>query len=99
MNPVITLTSDFGQKDHYLASLKGELHRLLEHPIIVDLSHEIEPFHIAQAAFVVQNSYAHFPDGSIHILCIDDTVSPETNPLLPNLINTILSVQTMAYFR
>ena len=85
MNPVITLTSDFGQKDHYLASLKGELHRLLEHPIIVDLSHEIEPFHIAQAAFVVQNSYAHFPDGSIHILCIDDTVSPENKPIVAKL--------------
>ena len=85
MNPVITLTSDFGQKDHYLASLKGELHRLLKHPIIVDLSHEIEPFHIAQAAFVVQNSYAHFPDGSIHILCIDDTVSPENKPIVAKL--------------
>jgi S-adenosylmethionine hydrolase len=85
LDPVITLTSDFGQKDHYLASLKGELHRLLEHPIIVDLSHEIEPFHIAQAAFVVQNSYAHFPEGSIHILCVDDTVSPENKPIVAKL--------------
>ena len=85
MNPVITLTSDFGQKDPYLASLKGELHRLLEHPVIVDISHEIEPFHIAQAAFVVQNSYAHFPEGSVHILCIDDTVSPENKPIVAKL--------------
>lgn len=85
MNPVITLTSDFGQKDPYLASLKGELHRLLEHPVIVDISHEIEPFHIAQAAFVVQNSYAHFPEGSVHILCIDDTVSPENKPIIAKL--------------
>ena len=85
MNPVITLTSDFGQKDPYLASLKGELYRLLEHPVIVDLSHEIEPFHIAQAAFVVQNSYAHFPEGSVHILCVDDTVSPENKPIVAKL--------------
>ena len=85
MNPVITLTSDFGQKDPYLASLKGELHRLLEHPVIVDLSHEIEPFHIAQAAFIVQNSYAHFPEGSVHILFVDDTVSPENKPIIAKL--------------
>ena len=85
MNPVITLTSDFGQKDPYLASLKGELHRLLEHPVIVDISHEIEPFHIAQAAFIVQNSYSHFPEGSVHILFIDDTVSPENKPIIAKL--------------
>jgi S-adenosylmethionine hydrolase len=85
LNPVITLTSDFGQKDPYLASLKGELHRLLEHPVIVDISHEIEPFHIAQAAFIVQNSYTHFPEQSVHILCIDDTVSPENKPIVAKL--------------
>ena len=85
MNPVITLTSDFGQKDPYLASIKGELYSLLEHPVIIDISHEIEPFHIAQAAFIVQNSYAHFPEGSVHILCIDDTVSPENKPIVAKL--------------
>ena len=85
MNPVITLTSDFGQKDPYLASLKGEIHRLVEHPVIVDISHEIEPFHIAQAAFVVENSYAHFPERSVHILCIDDTASPENKPIVAKL--------------
>jgi hypothetical protein len=82
LNPVITLTSDFGQKDPYLASIKGELYSLLEHPVIIDISHEIEPFHIAQAAFVVQNSYTNFPDGSVHILFIDDTVSPENKPII-----------------
>lgn len=85
MNPVITLTSDFGLKDPYLASLKGELLRMLENLVIVDISHEIEPFHIAQAAFVVQHSYAHFPEGSVHILCVDDTVSPENKPIVAKL--------------
>ena len=85
LNPVITLTSDFGQKDPYLASIKGELYSLLEHPVIIDISHEIEPFHIAQAAFIVQNSYAHFPEGSVHILFIDDTVSPENKPIVAKL--------------
>ena len=85
MTPVITLTSDFGQKDPYLASIKGELYSLLEHPVIIDISHEIEPFHIAQAAFIVQNSYSHFPEESVHILFIDDTVSPENKPIIAKL--------------
>ena len=85
MTPVITLTSDFGQKDPYLASIKGELYSLLEHPVIIDISHEIEPFHIAQAAFIVQNSYSHFPEESVHILFIDDTVSAENKPIIAKL--------------
>jgi len=85
LNPVITLTSDFGQKDPYLAALKGELYSALDQPVIVDISHEIEPFHIAQAAFVVQHSYSHFPEGSVHILCIEDTVSPENKPIVAKL--------------
>jgi S-adenosylmethionine hydrolase len=85
LNPIITLTSDFGQKDPYLAALKGELHSALDRPVIVDISHEIEPFHIAQAAFVVQYSYSHFPEGSVHILCIDDTVSAENKPIVAKL--------------
>ena len=68
-----------------MASIKGELYSLLEHPVIIDISHEIEPFHIAQAAFIVQNSYSHFPEESVHILFIDDTVSPENKPIIAKL--------------
>ena len=58
---------------------------MLDRPSIVDISHEIEPFHVAQAAFVVQHSYTHFPDGSVHVLCIDDTISPENKPIIAKL--------------
>ena len=85
MNPVLTLTSDFGQKDPFIAILKARLHSILVSPSIVDISHEIEPFHVAQAAFIVKNSYTHFPEGSVHILCIDDTISPENKPIIAKL--------------
>ena len=85
MNPVLTLTSDFGQKDPFLGILKAKLYSMLERPSIVDISHEIEPFNVAQAAFVVQHSYTHFPEGSVHVLCIDDTISPENKPIIAEL--------------
>ena len=85
MNPVLTLTSDFGQKDPFLGILKAKLYSMLERPSIVDISHEIEPFNVAQAAFVVQHSYTHFPEGSVHVLCIDDTISPENKPIIAKL--------------
>lgn len=85
MNPVLTLTSDFGRKDPYLSALKGALYSTLKQPIIVDISHEIEPFHIAQAAFVIQNSYTHFPEGSVHMLCVDAAINPENQPLIAKL--------------
>ena len=85
MNPVLTLTSDFGQKDPFLAILKAKLYMRLDQPNIVDISHEIEPFHIAQAAFVVQHSYPHFPEGSIHMICVDDTISPENKPIVAKM--------------
>jgi S-adenosyl-L-methionine hydrolase (adenosine-forming) len=43
---IITLTTDFGTKDHFVSAIKGAIHCELEHPIIVDISHEISPFNI-----------------------------------------------------
>ena len=69
--PIITLTTDLGLRDFYVAVLKGELLRHIPEVRIIDLSHEIEPFNCAQAAFVFSSSYKHFPDGSIHIVGVD----------------------------
>ena len=73
---VITLTSDYGLKDHYVAALKGALHRELEAPQIVDITHQVEAFNIVEAAFILRNAYHHFPEGSIHILCVDEEALP-----------------------
>lgn len=69
--PIITLTSDWGLKDHYLAAVKGSILKRLPVCTIVDISHSIPPFNIEQAAFVVKNAYPYFPDGTIHIIGIN----------------------------
>jgi S-adenosylmethionine hydrolase len=65
--PVITLTSDWSQKDYYLAAVKGQILQEDKQIMIVDLNHTIKPFNTPQAAFVLRNSFQYFPKGSVHI--------------------------------
>lgn len=75
---IITLTSDMGTQDYYLAAVKAAILGLYPQANIIDISHHVAPFDIAQAAFVVKNVYGTFPKGSIHILGVN---SEKSNPL------------------
>ena len=82
---IITLTTDFGLKDAYVAALKAQLYQQLKTPQIVDISHSIDPFHIGQAAYVVRSVYRSFPEGSIHFIGVDFNQTPEQNVLAAQL--------------
>ena len=69
--PVVTLTTDFGTQDYYAGALKGALLRTCLGVQLVDISHAIKAFDIVQAAFVVQNAYPEFPEGSIHLVGVN----------------------------
>ncbi len=84
---VITLTTDFGNKDHYVGSVKGALYKELENVNIVDISHKISPFNIVEAAYIIENSYKNFPDGSIHIIGVDSEKTIEQSQLVIILDN------------
>jgi hypothetical protein len=75
--PIITLTTDFGEKDHFAGAVKGAIYTELETVRIVDISHSVSPFHITEAAYIIQNAYKSFPEGSIHIIGIDSELNPE----------------------
>ena len=79
--PIITLTTDFGTKDANVASVKARIYNELPDALIVDISHEIQPFDIAEGAFIVKNSYKDFPSGTIHILGVDALVNPSKVPI------------------
>ena len=66
--PLITLTTDFGLQDAYVASFKAGLYQQLDTPTLVDIAHLIDPFHMGQAAYVVRSVYRNFPQGSIHFV-------------------------------
>ncbi|PPK93961.1 hypothetical protein LY01_02183 [Nonlabens xylanidelens] len=69
--PIITLTTDFGWKDPYVGAVKGAIYKEIENVNIVDISHEVSPFNIAEAAYIIKNAYHSFPDGTIHIIGVD----------------------------
>tara|TARA_B100001250_G_scaffold376562_1_gene364924 strand:- start:8558 stop:9343 length:786 start_codon:yes stop_codon:yes gene_type:complete len=72
---IITLTTDLGTKDSYLASVKGSIFSQMEDVKVIDISHQIEPFNIQQAAYVLRNCFKDFPIGTIHIISVDDELS------------------------
>ncbi len=79
---IITLTSDMGIKDFYLASIKGTIYKALPDAKIVDISHHITPFDIAQAAFIIKNTYPDFPESTIHIISVDPEPSQNSKHLV-----------------
>jgi S-adenosylmethionine hydrolase len=78
---IITLTSDLGNKDSYLASVKGSIYSQLESAKIVDITNDIAPFNIQQAAYVLRNCFKDFPQGTIHIISIDDELTSKNEHL------------------
>lgn len=68
---IITLTTDFGYKDHFVGAIKGTIYRELEDARLVDISHAISPFNIQECAYILKNSYKSFPPGTIHIVGVD----------------------------
>jgi hypothetical protein len=74
MSRVITLTTDFGTGDGYVASMKGVILGINPQATVVDISHSVEPQFIRQASFIIHTCWRYFPEGSIHIVVVDPGV-------------------------
>lgn len=68
--PVITLTTEWQPNDIYNGIIKGILCSLCPGAVIIDNAHNITPFNISQASFVIRNTFDKYPKGSIHIICV-----------------------------
>ncbi|WP_335964263.1 SAM-dependent chlorinase/fluorinase [Galbibacter sp. PAP.153] len=73
---IITLTTDFGERDHFVGAIKGFILSEIDNATIVDISHLVSPFNIMEAAFILKNAYKTFPKGSIHIIGVDSELTP-----------------------
>jgi len=69
--PVITLTTEWQGYDYFNGVLKGKLATLCPGAIIIDNATSIPPFNIQHTAFVVRNTFRHYPEGSVHIICVN----------------------------
>lgn len=84
---IITLTTDFGTKDHFVGAVKGAIYSELPNAKIVDITHRISPFNITETAYIIKNSYKSFPDGTIHIIGVDSELSPENKHIALEIDN------------
>ncbi len=81
MPPIITLTTDFGTADGYVGAMKGVILNIHPGVTIVDLSHEIPPQNVRQAAFVLHTAAPYFPAGTIHLAVVDPGVGSARRPI------------------
>ncbi len=70
---IVTLTTDLGLADYYVAMLKGAMLRRNPGLQIIDISHKVEPYNIVQGAFILKNCFRSFPENSIHIITVDNS--------------------------
>ncbi|MES2619936.1 MAG: SAM-dependent chlorinase/fluorinase [Bacteroidota bacterium] len=68
---LVTITSDLGTRDFYLAALKGALLTHCGTVQLIDVSHAVKPFDIKEAAFLIRNAYHYFPKGTIHLVHVN----------------------------
>ena len=75
---IITLTTDFGIKDHFVGALKGKIISELADASIVDISHHIDLFNVSEASYVIGAAYGSFPKGTVHLIGVDAELTKET---------------------
>jgi S-adenosylmethionine hydrolase len=74
MGSIITLTSDFGLVDGYVAAMKGVVLGINPDARLIDICHNIRPQNMAQAAFVLSTAYPFFPQKTVHLVVVDPGV-------------------------
>ena len=78
---IITLTTDMGVRDFYVGAMKGAILSNFPEVNIVDASHQIQPFYLTEAAFVVKNAYKEFPKGTVHLISVNPQLKGDTRYL------------------
>lgn len=81
-NRIITLLTDFGYQDAFVGQMKGVILSINPQATIVDITHEIEPQAVLDAAFVLWQSFKYFPKGSIHVAVVDPGVGSQRKALM-----------------
>lgn len=81
-SPLITLLTDFGLKDHFVGVMKGVIAAIAPRARVIDITHEIEPYQIPQARFLLAQSWPWFPKGTTHVAVVDPGVGSERRPIL-----------------
>jgi S-adenosylmethionine hydrolase len=80
--PIITLTSDFGLADPYVAAMKGVILGINPKAVLIDVTHDVQPQCLLQAVFLTQAAWPYFPSGTIHVAVVDPGVGTDRGALV-----------------
>ena len=84
-DPAITLTTDFGVSDHFVGVMKGVIFRIAPRARVIDITHDIPPYSIAEGAFAIAQAYRYFPPKTIHVVVVDPGVGSARRPILAEM--------------
>lgn len=79
---IVTLTTDFGLADPYVAEMKGIVLGICPNATIVDVTHSVEKFNINMGAFMLASAAPYFPAGTIHVAVVDPGVGTQRQPII-----------------
>ena len=79
--PVITLLTDFGERDDYVGAMKGVILSIAPDAQLVDISHQVEPQNIHEAASILDSVYRYYPDHTVHVVVVDPGVGSARRPV------------------
>ena len=80
--PIITLLTDFGTSDYYVAAMKGVILEINPEAEIVDISHNVLAYDILDAAFTLSQAWSTFPARTVHLVVVDPGVGSQRRPIL-----------------
>ena len=75
--PIITLTTDFGWRDHYVGAVKGVILGICRNATIVDLSHHVPAQDVVHGSFLIGEAYRSYPDDTVHLCVVDPGVGTD----------------------
>ena len=80
--PTVTLTTDYGLRDPYVAQLKGAILTAAPSALLVDCTHLISPYDLIEAAYHLGHTWSYFPAGTIHVCPVNRVTAGEPEPLM-----------------
>lgn len=81
-NRIITLTTDFGLRDPYVAEIKGVIFNISPRVKVVDITHQVEKFDIQRAGYILSAASPYFSEGTIHVVVVDPGVGTKRKAIL-----------------
>ena len=81
-NRLITFTTDFGLSDHFVGAMKGVVAGIAPAARVIDISHDVAPYNVTEAAFIIAEAWPYFPKRTVHVVVVDPGVGSARRPIL-----------------